>query len=168
MVEVAIGILPIALLIALWYCARGLRVRTADRCCRRRPRCSRACSSCSAIRNSCRHRAVTLFRLFSGFSIAVVIGVALGIAAAGSRPVAVAAHGRWSACSRRCRRSRSIPRSMLILGFDHSSKIALVVADAVFPILLATYQGAMAVEPKLVWSARAAGTSQRVACSTWC
>src|SRR5207244_13473769 len=44
-------------------------------------------------------------------------------------------------------------------GFDHSSKIALVVADALFPILLATYQGAMAVEPKLVWSARAAGAS---------
>ena len=34
------------------------------------------------------------------------------------------------------------PALMLTLGFDHSSKIALVAADAVFPILLATYQGA--------------------------
>jgi len=39
--------------------------------------------------------------------------------------------------------------------------VALVVADAVFPILLATYQGAASVEPKLVWSARAAGASPR-------
>jgi NitT/TauT family transport system permease protein len=55
------------------------------------------------------------------------------------------------------------PAMILILGFDDASKIALVAADAVFPILLATYQGTMAVEPKLVWSARAAGTSQRMA-----
>jgi len=34
-----------------------------------------------------------------------------------------------------------------------------VVADAAFPILLATHQGTSAVEPKLAWSARAAGTS---------
>ena len=33
------------------------------------------------------------------------------------------------------------PVMVLILGFDDASKIALVVADAVFPILLATYQG---------------------------
>jgi NitT/TauT family transport system permease protein len=55
------------------------------------------------------------------------------------------------------------PAMILTLGFDDASKIALVAADAVFPILLATYQGTAAVEPKLVWSARAAGTSQRAA-----
>ena len=49
------------------------------------------------------------------------------------------------------------PALILILGFEHASKIALVAADAVFPILLATYQGTSAVEPKLVWSALAAG-----------
>ncbi|MFN3351439.1 ABC transporter permease, partial [Pseudorhodoplanes sp.] len=52
------------------------------------------------------------------------------------------------------------PAFILTLGFDHSSKIALVFADALFPILLATYQGALAVEPKLVWSARAMGVSR--------
>src|SRR4029078_1088790 len=45
------------------------------------------------------------------------------------------------------------------LCFDEPSKIALVAADAMFPILLATWQGTSAVEPKLVWSALAAGTS---------
>jgi hypothetical protein len=39
-------------------------------------------------------------------------------------------------------------------------------ADAVFPILLATYQGTAAVEPKLVWSARAAGCAPRRALFT--
>jgi NitT/TauT family transport system permease protein len=46
------------------------------------------------------------------------------------------------------------------LGFEHASKIALVTADAVFPILLATYQGTSTVEPKLVWSALATGASR--------
>ncbi len=58
------------------------------------------------------------------------------------------------------------PAFILTLGFDHSSKIALVFADAVFPILLATYQGALSVEPKLVWSARAMGVSRRKALFT--
>ena len=52
------------------------------------------------------------------------------------------------------------PAMILILGFDDASKIALVAADAVFPILLATYQGTAAVDTKLVWSARAAGSSR--------
>ena len=58
------------------------------------------------------------------------------------------------------------PAFILILGFEHASKIALVAADALFPILLATYQGTRAVEPKLVWSALAAGTSRRKALFT--
>ena len=58
------------------------------------------------------------------------------------------------------------PAFILILGFEHASKIALVAADATFPILLATYQGTSAVEPKLVWSALAAGTSRRKALFT--
>ena len=53
------------------------------------------------------------------------------------------------------------PAFILLLGFDHASKITLVVADVVFPILLATYYGALGVEQKLIWSARAAGTAPR-------
>jgi NitT/TauT family transport system permease protein len=106
------------------------------------------------------HAATTLFRLFAGFAIAVVIGVGLGIAAAGNR--------RLEALLRPLLRVLApvpkialYPALVLILGFEHASKVALVVADAVFPILLATYQGAATVEPKLVWSARAAGASPR-------
>ena len=53
------------------------------------------------------------------------------------------------------------PALLLLLGFGHESKIMLVAADALFPILLSTYYGASMVEQKLIWSAMAAGTPRR-------
>lgn len=106
------------------------------------------------------HCAVTLWRLFAGFAIAAVLGVGIGIAAAGSRVVAAAVAPLVRVLAP-VPKIALYPALVLTLGFDHASKIALVAADALFPILLATYQGASAVEPKLVWSARAAGVSQR-------
>jgi ABC-type nitrate/sulfonate/bicarbonate transport system permease component len=100
----------------------------------------------------------TLYRLFTGFAIAVSAGVTLGIVATGSKLFA-------SIIKPIVRILAPVPKIALYpaltltLGFDDASKIALVIADAMFPILLATYQGASAVEPKLAWSARAAGAS---------
>ena len=96
-----------------------------------------------------------------GFAIAVVIGVTLGVAATGSRAVEAVVRPLVRVLAP-VPKIALYPAFILTLGFDHASKIALVVADAVFPILLATYQGTSAVEPKLVWSARAAGTSPRI------
>jgi ABC-type nitrate/sulfonate/bicarbonate transport system permease component len=109
--------------------------------------------------------ATTLFRLFAGFSIAVVIGVSLGVAATGSRAVEAIVKPLVRVLAP-LPKVALYPAMVLILGFDHSSKIALVAADAVFPILLATYQGTAAVEPKLVWSARAVGCTPRRALFT--
>jgi ABC-type nitrate/sulfonate/bicarbonate transport system permease component len=104
--------------------------------------------------------ATTLFRLFTGFAIAVVLGVSLGIAAA--------THPAINALLRPVVRVLAplpkvalYPAFLLLLGFDHESKITLVVADALFPILLSTYYGASTVEQKLIWSAMAAGTPPR-------
>ena len=101
--------------------------------------------------------AATLFRLFAGFSIAVVLGVGIGLAAA--------AHPAVNAMVRPLVRVLAplpkvalYPALLLLLGFDHASKIVLVAADALFPILLSTYYGASSVEQKLIWSAMAAGT----------
>src|SRR5262245_31456755 len=105
------------------------------------------------------HAATTLFRLFAGFGIAVVIGVALGMAAMGWR----AAEAGVMPLVRVLAPVPKIalyPAFILTLGFENASKIALVVADAAFPILLATYQGASAVEPKLAWAAQAVGVSR--------
>jgi ABC-type nitrate/sulfonate/bicarbonate transport system permease component len=111
------------------------------------------------------HAGTTLLRLFAGFAIAVVIGVAVGVAAAGHRTIEALVRPVVRVLAP-VPKIALYPAFILILGFEHASKIALVAADAVFPILLATYQGASAVEPKLVWSARAAGTSARKALFT--
>jgi NitT/TauT family transport system permease protein len=101
--------------------------------------------------------AVTLMRLFLGFGIALVLGVGLGLATA-----------RWPALDRillplirvlaPVPKIALYPAFILLLGFDHASKVTLVAADAMFPILLATLNGVGNVEPKLIWSALAAGT----------
>jgi ABC-type nitrate/sulfonate/bicarbonate transport system permease component len=102
----------------------------------------------------------TLLRLFSGFAVALVIGVTLGLAGATSRTFGAALRPLTRILAP-VPKIALYPALILTLGFDHASKIVLVAADAVFPILLATYHGAATVEPKLIWSARAAGASRR-------
>jgi NitT/TauT family transport system permease protein len=104
--------------------------------------------------------AATLIRLFGGFLIAVVLGVSIGIAAAASpainnivRPIVRVLAPLPKVAL--------YPALLLLLGFGHESKITLVAADALFPILLSTYYGASTVEQKLIWSAMAAGTPRR-------
>jgi len=104
--------------------------------------------------------AATLFRLFAGFAIAVTIGVAFGIAAAVSPPVNAVIRPIVRVLAP-LPKVALYPAFLLLLGFGHESKIMLVAADALFPILLSTYYGATTVEQKLIWSALAAGTPPR-------
>jgi NitT/TauT family transport system permease protein len=104
--------------------------------------------------------AATLFRLFAGFAIAVVLGVGIGITAAVSPSVNAAVRPLVRVLAP-LPKVALYPAFLLLLGFGHESKIMLVVADALFPILLSTYYGASIVEQKLIWSALAAGTSPR-------
>jgi NitT/TauT family transport system permease protein len=104
--------------------------------------------------------AATLFRLFAGFSIAVILGVTVGLAAA--------ANSATNAVVRPIVRVLAplpkvalYPALLLLVGCGHESKILLVTFDALFPILLSTYHGASTVEQKLIWSAMAAGTPPR-------
>jgi NitT/TauT family transport system permease protein len=102
----------------------------------------------------------TLFRLFAGFSIAVVLGIAIGLAAA-VNPAINAAVRPVVRVLAPLPKVALYPALLLLLGFGHESKITLVAADALFPILLSTYYGASTVEQKLIWSAMAAGTPPR-------
>ena len=102
----------------------------------------------------------TLFRLFAGFSIAVVLGVGIGLAAA-VNPAVNAVVRPVVRVLAPVPKVALYPALLLLLGFDHASKITLVAADALFPILLSTYYGASMVEQKLIWSAMAAGTPRR-------
>jgi NitT/TauT family transport system permease protein len=104
--------------------------------------------------------AATLFRLFAGFGIAVILGITLGLAAAASPAVNAVVRPIVRVLAP-LPKVALYPALLLLLGFGHESKIALVTADALFPILLSTYYGASMVEQKLVWSAMAAGTPRR-------
>ena len=158
MIDLAIGSVPIALLLGLWFVLATFELA---------PRALLPAPQTVFLRlfhllgdgQFQAHCAVTLFRLFTGFAIAAILGIAIGIAAVGSRVVSAMVTPLVRVLAP-VPKIALYPALVLTLGFEHSSKIALVTADALFPILLATCQGAGAVEPKLVWSARAAGVSQ--------
>lgn len=101
--------------------------------------------------------AATLIRLFAGFAIAVVLGVSIGIAAAASPAINAVVRPIVRVLAP-LPKVALYPALLLLLGFGHGSKITLVAADALFPILLSAYYGGSTVEQKLIWSAMAAGT----------
>jgi ABC-type nitrate/sulfonate/bicarbonate transport system permease component len=104
--------------------------------------------------------AATLFRLFAGFIIAVILGVTIGLAAA-VNPAINAVVRPIVRVLAPLPKVAIYPALLLLVGFGHESKILLVTFDALFPILLSTYYGASTVEQKLIWSAMAAGTPPR-------
>jgi len=53
------------------------------------------------------------------------------------------------------------PGLIIFFGVLHSSKIALIFIEATFPIVMATFHGALLVEHKLIWSAESMGTEKR-------
>lgn len=101
---------------------------------------------------------ITMRRLAIGFVLAVVAGAALGIAASlwrtTTRALAVLI-GLLAPLPK----IALYPALLLTLGFADASKIALVFADAVFPVLIATFQAVRQVNPRLLWSAAAMGSS---------
>lgn len=108
------------------------------------------------------HFGITLYRLLLGLAVAIVLGVVLGLAAQLSR-LSAAVLDALVRLLAPIPKIALYPALILILGFENTSKIALIVADALFPVLMATWAAARAVDQKLIWSARAAGTS-RAAC----
>jgi ABC-type nitrate/sulfonate/bicarbonate transport system permease component len=154
--DVLLGMLPIALLVALWQALGSFGYAPVTLL----P--PPGLVFMRLVRQLATHSyqqevAATLFRLFAGFSIAVVVGVAIGLAAATSPAVNAVVRPIVRVLAP-LPKVALYPALLLLLGFGHESKIALVVADALFPILLSTYYGASLVEQKLIWSAMAAGT----------
>ena len=156
--EIAFGILPVALVLALWHGIAASGIAPPVLLPPPGAVFARLIEQVGS-RQFLEHAGITLFRLFAGFSIAVVIGIGLGLAATGSKVVESLVKPLVRVLAP-LPKVALYPAMILILGFDDASKIALVAADAVFPILLATWQGTSAVDTKLVWSARAAGCAQ--------
>ena len=160
--DALIGVIPIALIVGLWQALAASGVAPPSLLPAPTAVFGRLIEQLGSP-TYLQHMATTLFRLFAGFAIAVVIGVACGVAATGN-------HAVKSGVMPLVRVLAPVPKIalypafILTLGFENASKIALVVADAVFPILLATYHGMTAVEPKLAWVAHALGV-QRLRCA---
>ena len=104
--------------------------------------------------------ALTLYRALVGFAIAALAGVVLGMAM--SRNVAV----RWLfdpivSVGFPMPKIAFLPVVMLWLGVYDLSKIAMIVLDAIFPVVTATVAGIAGVDRHLLWSARNMGASER-------
>lgn len=102
---------------------------------------------------------VTIWRLFIGLFLAIVIGVGLGLLTQVSRQIGFVIGGVVKILAP-IPKIALYPALVLILGFDNSSKITLVALDAIFPILIATWTAAQHVDKKIIWSAQAFGTSR--------
>ncbi len=103
---------------------------------------------------------LTLYRALAGFLIAAVAGIALGAAMSRLRPV------RWFfdpivSVGFPMPKIAFLPIVMLWLGVYDVSKIAMVVFDAIFPVVTATIAGLQAVDKELLWSARNMGAGER-------
>ena len=103
---------------------------------------------------------LTLYRSLTGFAIAAAAGIALGFAVAYSRAA------RWLfdpliSVGFPMPKIAFLPIITLWLGFHDISKIAVVVFDAIFPVVTATIAATLAVERELLWSARNLGASER-------
>ena len=155
--DILLGMVPIALLVGLWQAIDLVRLCASDVAAAARRRCSCVWRSNSATATFQQEIGATLFRLFAGFSIAVMLGVGIGLAAAVSPAVNAVVRPLVRVLAP-LPKVALYPALLLLLGFGHESKITLVAADALFPILLSTYYGASMVEQKLIWSAMAAGT----------
>lgn len=103
---------------------------------------------------------LTLYRGMTGFLIAAVGGVALGMAM--SRSVGI----RWFfdpiiSVGFPMPKIAFLPIMILWLGLYDVSKISMVALDAIFPVVTATIAGIQGVERELIWSARNMGAKER-------
>jgi len=103
---------------------------------------------------------LTLYRALVGFMIAAIGGILLGAAMARNVPV------RWFfdpivSVGFPMPKIAFLPIMVLWLGFYDVSKIAMIVLDAIFPVVTATVAGLNSVERELIWSARNMGASDR-------
>lgn len=100
----------------------------------------------------------SLSRALAGLAVAIVVSIPLGVAIAWYRPVADFLNPILE-LFRNTAALALLPVFILILGIGETSKVALVIYAASFPILLNTISGVRTVDPLLVKSARSLGLS---------
>jgi NitT/TauT family transport system permease protein len=106
------------------------------------------------------HTVASLARAGTGLLVAVVAGVALGILMARVRSIQRAFEPILMLIYP-VPKPALIPLFMIWLGIGDFSKIAVIALGCLLPVVTATFNGARSVDPALLWSARARGTSER-------
>lgn len=106
------------------------------------------------------HLGSSLARVFSGYLMAAVAGVSLGLAIGRSRKIE-----NWLMPPLELLRPIPavawIPLAILMFPSSEASMIFITFTGALFPILLNTIHGVEAVDPRLVASSRSLGASPR-------
>jgi len=90
----------------------------------------------------------SLYRMFAGFAIAVVVGVLLGAVLGRFRTVAYALNPLLQFC-RSIPATALIPVAVVLFGIGDTPKIALIAFVSCFPILLNTIDGVRNIDPVL-------------------
>lgn len=103
---------------------------------------------------------MTLYRALTGFAIAGVGGVTIGILMTRNAVV------RWFfdpivSVGFPMPKIAFLPIFMLWLGLYDVSKISMAAFNAIFPVIVATIAAAEGVDRQLLWSARSLGASER-------
>ena len=103
---------------------------------------------------------VTLLRVFAGFAVAAVAGVALGIVMGMSRLAARIADP-WIAALYPLPKIALIPLLLIWLGTGEAYKIVISAVTAFFPIVISAYAGIREVDRGLMKAAEDLGASRR-------
>jgi ABC-type nitrate/sulfonate/bicarbonate transport system permease component len=103
---------------------------------------------------------MTLYRALTGFAIAGIGGVALGILMTRNRFIG------WFfdpivSVGFPMPKIAFLPIFMLWLGLYDVSKISMATFNAIFPVIVATIAAAEGIDRQLLWSARSLGASER-------
>jgi NitT/TauT family transport system permease protein len=105
------------------------------------------------------HAGVTLGRALAGFSMAVVVGAVLAAAMSLSglfgrmvEPVFFLGYP--------VPKIALFPVFAFVFGVGGSSKIAFTFLECLYPIVISTYLGILAIQQKLIWSARNMGANR--------
>jgi ABC-type nitrate/sulfonate/bicarbonate transport system permease component len=146
---------PFGLLVALWWLAPGndFVVPPPDQVLER-------ARELAADGTLAAQWSATLRRVAVAYALALAAGVVLGTLIGRLRPVRLALRPLVSFLFP-TPKVALYPAMLIVFGLGSASKVAFGFSEAVFPIVLATAAGTSRVEPQLLWSAAALGTSRR-------
>ncbi len=101
----------------------------------------------------------SLYRAAAGLALAIVIGAALGIGMAVSKPINVVI-APIVEIFYPLPKSALIPVTVIWLGLGDGSKILLIFLGCMIPVTIGAFNGARSSEQTLVWSARSMGAGR--------